>query len=145
MVTESSKGMEIARDFYDTCGKRMIREKFPGYESRIAVGLVGEGSECFGFDDSISRDHDFGAGFCMWLTDEDLEAIGPDLQAAYESLADEYTACEVKRDSELSGRRTGVFGTKDFYRRFLGSEIVPAGMMGWLSVPDSYFAVATNG
>lgn len=144
-ITDSSKGMDIARDFYDTCGKKMIKEKFPEYESRIAVGLVGEGSECFGFDDEYSRDHDFGAGFCMWLSEDDLSEIGQDLQAAYDEIGNEYKGYEVKKDSALGGHRIGVFGTKEFYMRFLGSDVIPSSMMAWLSIPDSYFAVATNG
>ena len=60
-------GLELAKAYYETYGKRMLAEEFPRYVDRIAVGLAGEGSECFGFDDAISRDHDFGPSFCMWL------------------------------------------------------------------------------
>ncbi len=42
----------------------MIAGKFQAYESRIAVGLVGKGSDCFGFDDVLSQDHDFGTALC---------------------------------------------------------------------------------
>ena len=78
--------LTICRAFYEKYGAGMIHEKFPEYESRIAAGLVGEGSECFGFDDEISRDHDFGLGFCMWLNKEDYHEIGDELQEAYQSL-----------------------------------------------------------
>ena len=63
--------VERARKLYEEFGAPMIRERFPDYEGRFAVGLAGEGSECFGWDDAISRDHDYGPGFCLWLTEED--------------------------------------------------------------------------
>ena len=78
--------LERCRKFYETYGARMIHEKFPEYEGRIAVGLVGEGSDCFGFDDEISKDHDYGLGFCMWICKEDNKKIGTSLQQAYEEL-----------------------------------------------------------
>ena len=64
-------GIELARAFYLECGKPMLEEQFPQLKDRIATGLVGSGSECFGFDDEISRDHDFEPGFCIFLPGEE--------------------------------------------------------------------------
>lgn len=52
--------IEKNRRFYDRSVAGMIRERFPEYKGRIAVGIAGKGSDCFGYDDEISRDHDFG-------------------------------------------------------------------------------------
>ena len=76
------QGLELSRRYYEEFGINMIKEQFPEYENRIAVGLAGAGSDCFGFDDEISRDHDFGAGFCLWLTEEDNELFGFELARA---------------------------------------------------------------
>ena len=78
--------MERCRAFYEKYGKPMIKEYFGEYETRIAVGVVGEGSDCFGYDDKISMDHDYGVGFCMWLADEDYESIGEELAKRYDEL-----------------------------------------------------------
>lgn len=69
-------GLTEAKKIYTERGARLIHERFPEYEERIAVGLVGRGSQCFGYDDIISRDHDFTKGFCLFLTDEDDAKIG---------------------------------------------------------------------
>lgn len=97
-----------SRRFYEEYGRAMIHREFPEYEDRIAVGMVGEGSDCYGFDDEISADHDYALGFCMWLTDSDMEAIGEDLQAAYDRLVG------GTQSARLLGRR-GVCRIDDFY------------------------------
>ncbi|MFR3716938.1 MAG: DUF4037 domain-containing protein [Bifidobacterium longum] len=79
-------GLKLARAFWTQMGKPMIAAKYPQYAGRIAAGLVGHGSECYGFDDAYSQDHDFGPRFCLWLTDEDYAAIGEQLEADYEAL-----------------------------------------------------------
>ena len=60
------KGLELSRSFYEGAGAPMLQERFPELLGRIAVGLAGEGSECFGFDDELSADHDFEPAFCLW-------------------------------------------------------------------------------
>ncbi len=113
--------LERSRAFYENYGKEMIHKKFPEYENRIAVGLVGEGSDCFGFDDAISTDHDYEMGFCMWLNETDYEKIGDKLQAEYENLVCEH----VKKDSQdlfLYNRR-GVFSINGFYDNLLGTAL----------------------
>lgn len=102
-----------SRSFYEQYGKSMIRESFPDYESRIAVGMVGEGSDCFGFDDEISTDHDYAVGFCMWLTEEDKQAIGTELQKAYEDLLMQHG--NAKENTERLNIRRGVFVISHFY------------------------------
>lgn len=105
--------LELSRKFYEEHGKNMIHKLFPEYESRIAVGMVGEGSDCYGFDDVISTDHDYAIGFCMWLTKEDMDAIGSELQEAYEKLILEHSESDSK-NTRLDIRR-GVFELEEFY------------------------------
>lgn len=139
------RGLELAQEYYERFGRQMIHENYPEYESRIAVGLVGEGSECFGFDDSYSRDHDYGPAFCLWLNQADWKAIGGSLQRDYEQLPDCLDGFPARRDNEMTGHRIGVWETGEFYRHFLGVPGVPESLIAWLRLPDSYLAVATNG
>ena len=50
------KGLDLAESYFRELGRPMIHERFPEYEDRIAAGFVGPGSECYGFDDEVSRD-----------------------------------------------------------------------------------------
>ena len=58
------KGLELARDYFERCGRPMLERDFPELMPFLAAGLCGSGSECFGWDDEVSRDHDFEPGFC---------------------------------------------------------------------------------
>lgn len=47
--------MELSEQFYMEFGAPMIHEKFPEYEDKIAVGLVGEGSNALDLTTSCQR------------------------------------------------------------------------------------------
>lgn len=152
--------LHICKQFYEIYGAKMIHEEFPEYEARIAVGLVGEGSECFGYDDVISRDHDFALGFCLWLTEEDYRSIGGLLQKSYEQLLVDFgnqflyeNGMEAPANSvnKLLSQRRGVSSVREFYENLLGVKVQKTQEGGYI-LPDSWrqiseekLAAATNG
>lgn len=139
------KGIDICRSYYEKYGKPMIEKEFPEYADRIAVGLVGHGSECFGFDDEISRDHDFYPGFCIWLTDDVYDQIGFKLFRAYSKLPREYMGIAQREKNTLGEEYKGVMTISDFYKRYTGRCGSPETIEDWLYTPSYYLAEATNG
>ncbi len=139
------KGIELSIKFYEQYGKEMIEGQFAELKGRIAVGLVGHGSECFGFDDEISRDHDFEPGFCLWLTDEDEKQFGFKLFRAYSKLPDEFYGFKLKEKSLYGSSTKGVMTISDFYRQYTGRAGAPESIEDWLYIPSHYLAEATNG
>lgn len=147
-------GLELAQRYWETYGKPLIDSKYPEYRNRIAAGLVGHGSECYGFDDAISRDHDFGPRFCLWLTDEDYAAIGEQLQADYDALPKEFLGFKAKTDAATpraqgASRREGVFSIGDFFEGITGYRQAPPSdaehAHEWLLLDEATLAAATNG
>ena len=120
------KGLDLAEDYYREHGCAMIARHFPGYERRIAAGLVGEGSPCYGFDDELSQDHDWGPGFCLWLTAQDYAEVGEELQKRYDDLPSPCRGFERPVEGPYIGKRTGVFEVTDFYSRFIRYDHVPS-------------------
>ncbi len=139
------KGLELARAFYEEYGRPMLEEQFPKELSRIAVGLCGHGSECFGFDDEISRDHDFEPGFCLWLTEEDERAFGFRLFRAYNKLPKEYAGVKLVEESVFGSRTRGVHTIGEFYSYYTGRAGAPDSNEAWLNIPSFFLAEATNG
>lgn len=141
-------GLSLAREYWETYGRPLLEERYPAYLGRIAAGLVGHGSECYGFDDAVSRDHDTGPGFCLWLTADDHAEIGAALQADYDALPRTFRG--VARSVETpraqgDRRRVGVFEIGDFYEEITGLRRAPGTVHEWLMLDEATLAAATNG
>lgn len=149
---ENIKGLALSRAFYEEYGKPMIESLFGEYQDKIAVGLVGEGSDCFGWDDIYSRDHDWGPGFCMWITEDTDKEIGGELREAYRKLPEEFMGFHRKQTSHGAGR-LGVFTICGFYRLLLGENCTLKETAGqqemddlfWQNVSDAALAASVNG
>ncbi|MBE6640195.1 MAG: DUF4037 domain-containing protein [Ruminococcaceae bacterium] len=141
------KGLEIAKEYYRQFGAPMIAERFPELEGVIACGLAGDGSECFGYDDDISTDHDFEPGFCMFIPDGDIIDSRTEfrLERAYASLPSEFFGLKRQKVNPVGGKRRGVIRIGDFFEPRTGLRGGFETEMQRLSVPDFYIAAAING
>ena len=137
-------GMSLSRAFWEEVGKLEFERRCPEALEHCAVGLAGEGSECFGFDDEISRDHDWGPEFCVWLPQSETEKCGEALAGAYASLPDSFMGYP-RRMSEMTAYRRGVQTTETFLLRHIGLDRPPRTLQEWRMVPENGLAVVTNG
>ena len=132
-------GIELSEKCFFEKFLPLLRERLPEAEAHVAAGLVGGGSECFGFDDEISADHDFSNGFYIWLTDDDDIKYGVALARIYRECVD------PPSKKSAAPRPRGVITIGDFYARYTGRRGLPEGALEWLYLPESALAEATNG
>ena len=138
------QGLELSERYWEQVGRPALAAACPEAAERWAVGLVGEGSECFGYDDAISRDHDWGPGFCVWLRAEDYARWGALLQDAYDGLPKRFEGFERAEQPEGAGR-VGVMEVGAFYRRFIGLDEAPRTVGQWMALDDEAAATCTDG
>ncbi|MEZ4725598.1 MAG: hypothetical protein R3E79_00510 [Caldilineaceae bacterium] len=69
------KGLEIAKDFYTEWGKDYLEKSFPDLAKRVAIGRI-FGSDVICADDEISKDHNWGPQFTIFLSAADYAAHG---------------------------------------------------------------------
>lgn len=139
------KGLELSERFYLQYGAPMIHEKFPELEGVLAVGLMGSGSECFGYDDKISQDHDFEPGFCIFITDNIDSRTEFALERAYSKLPKEFMGYQRSLFNPVGGNRHGVIKISDFISDKTGTPDGFLSMHEWLSLPEQSLAEVTNG
>lgn len=140
-------GLELSEKYYNEYGLPELQKSFAGLVEYMAAGFVGRGSEHYGYDDEVSRDHDFEPGFCIFLPDENIVSRRDAflLERAYDKLPKEF--CGVKRQllAPVGGRRNGVFRTSEFYLSAVGSKDGCLTLDEWLHIPDYVLAEAVNG
>ena len=139
------KGLELSkRYFYDIV--------LPEFEKNLkdilplcAFGLVGEGSECYGYDDELSQDHDFGPSVCIWLRKDDYLKYEDRVNEVLKNLPKTYLGFQELKESEWGYNRRGLLNIEDFYFKFIGSANPPKTINDWQKIPETALATVTNG
>ena len=141
------KGLELSERFYEAYGKPMLSEQFSNVLPHLAAGLFGSGSECGGFDDAVSTDHDFEPGFCIFLPGEDVidRRTAFLLERAYAKLPNEYMGYMRSAVAPVGGARHGVLRTAEFFQNIVGAPDGVLTIQQWLTVPEHALFEATNG
>ena len=117
------QGLELSRGYFETYGMPMLKEQFPALLPHLAAGLCGSGSQCLGYDDEHSRDHDFEPGFVLFLPGEDVvdRRTAFLLERAYAKLPKEYMGISRSLMAPAGGARLGVIRTADFFTARTGT------------------------
>ena len=145
MDSNKIKGLELSKKYFEKVYLPVIKSEFPEVFEKMAAGLAGEGSECFGFDDEISQDHDFGPSCCIWLSPEDYEKYGLNLQKRLNELPKEFLGFKALNVSEFGDGRRGVLNIEDWFFKFLGDVKAPENLYDWRLIPEELLATAVNG
>ena len=132
------KGLELSRAYFEAYGAPMLKEQFPEWSGQIAVGLIGSGSECFGYDDELSQDHDFEIGFCLFIPGEEKmdRRSAFLLERAYAKLPGEFMGYQKSRLNPVGGNRHGVIRLNEFLQEKTGCSDGILSVKDWLTLPE---------
>ncbi len=139
------KGLELSEKFYYEHGEKVFKENFPDIFDKLAFGIAGSGSECFGYDDEISQDHDFEPGFCVFIPDDIDSRTEFQLERAYAKLPKEFMGYKRSPLSPVGGNRHGVIKISSFFEEKTGSKTADISSEGWFFIEEQFLAEATNG
>lgn len=137
------KALALSRTYFCEIAKLQLQTHFPDLYPRLAAGLVGNGSECFEYDDELSRDHDWGVDFFIWLSESDRHNTKA-LKEWKMTLFEKKPPLYPRTRSEY-GAAIGVMTTGDFYKSLIGYPDGPNDIQQWRRIPEENLAMVTNG
>ncbi len=135
------KGIELSEKYYNEFGAPMLQRDFADILPLLTVGLIGSGSECLGYDDELSQDHDFEPRFCIFILDNSIDSKTEfALERAYSKLPQEFMGFERSKLAPVGARRHGVIKLSDFLIERLGRADGELTIEDWFSLPDHSIA-----
>lgn len=139
------QGLGLARRFYEQVVRPAMEEHCPEVLKEAACGLVGQGSECFGFDDIYSRDHHWGPRVMVLLPDDYIAKLDPEVwKKTTKDFPSHFEDFEVV-GGLLGGAGIEAEGIGSFLTRAIGRKELPKTAADWLDIPEEDFAHVVNG
>lgn len=139
--------IEKCKLFYEKYMKTAIHKDFSAYEDKIAVGITGYGSECFGYEDEYSYDHDCNIRLLLFTDRQTYDEIGNELQSEYENKLEAfYNAYDIRRNPSLGvNKNDGVVEIESYFNNILDTDRFPKTDEEWFNVKEENLAMAVNG
>ena len=140
-------GLTLSEKYFEQWGMPMLKEQFPEVLPCLAAGMCGSGSQCLGYDDEVSEDHDFGPGFILFLPGEDVvdRRTAFLMERAYSRLPKEFEGFRVPSLAPVGGPRNGVIRISEFLSDKTGTPDGNLSVRDWMSLPEQSLLEAVNG
>lgn len=120
-------GLEMARSYFAEWGLPFLRQHFPSISERVAAGIW-RGSQIFGADDALSRDHGWGAMFTLVLTEQDFQSTAERLgQALLKHAPTAWNGFHTPSDAKVT-----VTSIDRFFQDHVGFSMPPHDSSQWL-------------
>ncbi len=135
-------GIELSRKYFFEAGLPLLQEHYPQLVDRVAAGLVaggfesGCGSEIGGFDDEVSRDHNWGPRFFLFLNYGDKRALGDEVQAFLDRALPTEFAGFKSTSTTLPKNRAYVLTPTENLRACLHRGRAPESDEDWITIPE---------
>ena len=161
-MTTFIPGRELARRFYAEAVQPIIDSHVP--DLRWSAAFIGRGSDVLGFDSARSMDHDWGPRLVVFLGDEDLARLEPELGGTlirelpetvagfptrYREFADDPGVLHMATDGEGEGplvHRVRITSTARYLDEYVG--VTGPGQVAtavWLTTPAQTLLELTSG
>ena len=149
-------GLELNRLFFNEIVKPLLGSKYSrlGY----SAGLIGEGSDVLGYDDEMSRDHNWGPRIDLFLTEEDHaqhakqvdQTLRDRLPLKFGGYSTSFSGGAVYTPEEKSSgpvnHRIGIYTLRTFFLSYMGYDLNdPISAADWLTFPEQKLRTITRG
>jgi Domain of unknown function (DUF4037) len=137
-------GIELSRRFYGELLHPWLAEAFPGL--RHAAALIGAGSELLGFDDEMSRDHDWGPRLQIFVSETDFAAHAHAIVSRFAEVIPETFLGAQTAFRDQAGHGLEVWTLELWLRRQLSLELdEPRDNLAWLGLAEQRLLGLTAG
>ena len=139
------KALDLGRAFFQEVVRPAMKKVCPQLLDQAACGRFGLGSECLGFDDAISRAHQWGPGVDIMLPEKIFQ------QGAHELFT--RVSHEFPKDfrgyklgaGHVGGAGLSPEGIESFLMRSVGRTTAPQTDKDWLDIPEEDIVNVING
>lgn len=150
--------ISLSREFFEEEIEPLLQENLPEVLNIASIGIAGTGSDALGYDDELSKDHDYEIKVILWLSDLNYELYGNELkrlvqrfengtgETFLQSSSSKNTGCETFKRNE-SGLKKAVYIEKasDFYKKYTGLSSPPSQLSTWALLPQDVLRIVTGG
>lgn len=152
------KGLDLSEGFYWEIVRPLIARRFPQLLEKHAAGLIGYGSDVLGYDDDLSRDHEWGARCYIWLLDSDYDEYAASLDQAFDEeipilfqgyparfSLDEFHEVLIPYNGTTNMHHIAITSVSRHMRIQLGLQSPQLTLYDWLVIPEQKLMEWTRG